>query len=285
MRLKRLALSVEKFNVERIPFYVSTPDADKALFDEVLGDEATFIWVSDESIVRANPNADFILYQSMLGGLSQQIVKSEFWRLGISENYVCLDSDSVFIRDFRCSDFIGNNGEPYTVIHQNKDFFQMASNRRQLKVEKDLRAESVKVMDFFSRQGPVYYCAPSPFIWSSKVWRSLDENLLIPAGITIWEFIKKDMPESLVYGETLLKYRAIRLLPIEPIFRVYHYDWQYYLLRRIGETQARLIDGYLGVIYQSTWQSEMHLGGDAKPFFSRALKKIKRIYRYMQSFT
>lgn len=283
LRLKRLLNSVERFNVDRLPFYISTPKADKALLIEVLGSKG-YIWVADEDIVAANPRANIEKYQAMPGGLSQQIVKSEFWRLGYAENYLCLDSDSLFIRNFQKSDFLSVDGVPYTVLHQNKELFQIASNRGQDKVERELRAESERVKALFGRIGPNFYCAPAPFIWSAKVWRSLDAEFLQPQGISLWDLITPEHPETLIYGEALLKYHAIPLIAIEPLFRIYHYDWQYFLMKRLGETEAKVAKHYMGIIYQSAWESELNFGEPQKSLPSRLLKRIKRFGRYLQSF-
>jgi hypothetical protein len=282
LRLKRLLASIEQFNADAIPFYISTPAGDKAVLEEVLGAQG-YVWVADESIVSANPKADLQKYQAMPGGLSQQIVKSEFWRLGFAENYLCLDSDCVFIRPFYQSDFLAIDKTPYTVLHQNKEFFQMASNRGHLKVERDLRAEAERVKALFGRTGPNYYCAPAPFIWSARVWESLDRECLQPKGITLWEFISPLHPETLIYGEALLKYQAIPIRAIEPLFRVYHYDWQYYLFRRLGETTEKLKQNFMGVLYQSNWEVEMGLESD-KSSLSLMLKRIKRFGRLLGSY-
>jgi hypothetical protein len=282
LRLKRLLASIEQFNSDAIPFYISTPAGDKAVLEEVLGAQG-YIWVADESIVSANPKADLQKYQAMPGGLSQQIVKSEFWRLGFAENYLCLDSDCVFIRPFYQSDFLAIDKMPYTVLHQNKELFQMASNRGHLKVERDLRAEAERVKALFGRTGPNYYCAPAPFIWSARVWESLDRECLQPKGITLWEFISPLHPETLIYGEALLKYQAIPIRAIEPLFRVYHYDWQYYLFRRLGETTEKLKQNFMGVLYQSNWEVEMGLESD-KSSLSLILKRIKRFGRLLGSY-
>jgi hypothetical protein len=282
LRLKRLLASIEQFNADAIPFYISTPFSDKVLLEEVLGAKG-YIWVADESIVSANPKADLQKYQAMPGGLSQQIVKSEFWRLGFAENYLCLDSDCVFIRPFYRSDFLAIDKTPYTVLHQNKELFQMASNRGHLKVERDLRAEAGRVKALFGRMGPNYYCAPAPFIWSAKVWESLDRECLQPRGVTLWEFISPLHPETLIYGEALLKYQAIPIRAIEPLFRVYHYDWQYYLFRRLGETTEKLKQNFMGVLYQSNWEVEMGLESD-KSSLSLMLKRIKRFGRLLGNY-
>ena len=283
LRLKRLFNSIQKFNVDHIPFYISTPKANKDLLLEILGADG-YIWVADEDIVAANPKVNIEKYKAMPGGLSQQVIKSEFWRLGLAENYLCLDSDSLFIRNFQKSDFLSADGVPYTVLHQNKEFFQLASNRGQDKVERDLRIEAERVKALFGRSGPNFYCAPAPFIWSAKVWRSLDAEFLQPQGISLWELITPDNPETLIYGEALLRYRAIPLIAIEPLFRIYHYDWQYFLMKRVGETEAKVAKHYLGIIYQSAWESELNFGEPQKSLPSRLLKRIKRFGRYLQSF-
>lgn len=283
LRLKRLLESVKQFNVDQLDFYISTPKSDKTLLEQVLG-VGGYIWVADEDIVAANPKSDFAKYQAMPGGLSQQIIKSEFWRLGFSENYLCLDSDSLFIHNFYKSAFLSNDGVPYTVLHQNKELFQIATNRGHDKVERDLRIEAERVKALFNRQGPNFYCAPAPFIWSAKVWQSLNTEYLEPKGISLWDLISPEHPETLIYGEALLKYRAIPLIAIEPLFRTYHYDWQYFLMKRLGETKAKLTQNYLGIIYQSAWESELTLGQSQKSVASQLLKRVKRFGRYLQSF-
>jgi len=283
LRVKRLLASVAQFNIDRLPFYISTPKADKAALLEILGDADNYLWVSDEDIVIANPRASFEKYLAMPGGLSQAIVKSEFWRLGFAKNYLCLDSDCVFIRPFMRSDFMGNDGALFTVLHQNKEYFQLAQNRGEGRIEKNLRAEAQRVQALFGRVGPEFYCAPSPFIWAAEVWKSLDREYLQPKSMSIWDLVTPEYPETLIYGEALLKYRAIPLLAIEPLFRVYHYDWQYFVLRRLGETEEKLKSNYLGILYQSNWESDFNLGV-GKSLLSRLLKSAKRFLRYLQSY-
>jgi len=283
VRLRRLLESINQFNVDRLDFYISTSEVEKNLLVEMLGEKG-YIWVADEDIVRANTKADFAKYQSIPGSLSQQIIKSEFWRLGYAENYLCLDSDCLFIRNFYKADFLSPDGVPYTVLHQNKELFQIAANRGHSKVERDLRVEAERVQALFDRRGPHFYCAPAPFIWSAKVWQSLDMKYLTPKGISLWELVSSQHPETLIYGEALLKYCAIPLIAIEPLFRTYHYDWQYFLMRRLGETETKLAKNYLGIIYQSAWESELNLELSRKSIYSKLLRRVKRFGRYLQSF-
>lgn len=283
LRLKRLLRSIEEFNVDGISCYISTPAADRALLLELVGDQG-FEWVSDESIITANASAPTGIEKNKSGGLAQQVIKSEFWRLGLCKNYVCLDSDCIFIQDFHKSDFLAVDGNPYTVIYQNKEYFQLAVDRGFEKAPLQLKTEGDRVKALFGRQGPNYYCPCPPFIWSSVVWQSLDERFLKPQGLTFWDACTPDHPETLLYLEALLNYKAIPLHPIEQLFRIYYYDWHYFLLRRIGEFPSKLKANYLGVIYQSSWDFSLDYGGSQKSALSRALKKFKRFGRYLQSF-
>jgi hypothetical protein len=269
LRLKRLLASIEQFNADKIQFYVSTPEADKDLLLQVVGGNG-YHWVSDESIIDANPRVKLGIEKERSGGLSQQVIKSEFWRLGLAENYVCLDSDCVFITEFHKSSFMAEDGTPYTVIYENKEFYQLANNRGHHKVFQNLHAEAEMVKALFGRSGPNYYCPCPPFIWSSKVWQSFDTQYLEPKGMTFWDYSMSDRPETLTYLEALLKFKAI---PVH-----------FFLLKRLGETEEKLKQHFLGVIYQSNWNLELDYGGSTKSAASRFVRKLKRFGRFLQSY-
>jgi hypothetical protein len=55
-------------------------------------------------------------------------------------------------------------------------------------------------------------------------------------------------------------------------------------MRRLGETEAKVAKHYMGIIYQSAWESELNFGASQKSLPSRALKRLKRLVRYLQSF-
>ncbi len=284
LRLERLLESIEKFNKDNLPVYISTPESEHEILQTVLNPKLTYKWISDEEIIASNPDVSISNLKKHSGYVSQGIIKSEFWRLQLAENYLCIDSDSQFLRDFYESDFINESGEPYTVIHENKELLQMARNRRKDKVLEDYYKEADAIKKIFPREGPVYSFMPSPFLWSAKVWRSLEECYLKPKGQTLWDVIDRGIGEYHWYGEALLAYKAIPILPVEPYFRVYHYNWQYYLLKRMGEDEAKVAQNFMGVIYQSNWESEMDYGAPTKSAMSRLLRSIKRLARLIESY-
>jgi hypothetical protein len=89
-RTVKLAQSIQKHNTAKIPFYVSVPEEDVALFKEHLSlfDVTVF---NEKEIFEKNPKLDITKLYQIRGGLRQQVIKSEFWRLGLSENYLVLD--------------------------------------------------------------------------------------------------------------------------------------------------------------------------------------------------
>ena len=113
-RAKILLDSIIKYNTDQIPFYISVPKKDIELFVKVLGNES-YTLIADETIDVKNA-----------GHKGQQIVKSQFWKLGLCENYVCIDSDCFFIKPFHVKDFMFNEQTPYTICHEYKSFFEVS---------------------------------------------------------------------------------------------------------------------------------------------------------------
>src|SRR5882672_2416558 len=111
LRARRLAESIQRFNAGSLPFYLSVPSQDLPLFREKCAGLKLEL-IADEDIVAASPDLDRPRFDGAPGGIRQQIVKSEFWRLGIAGAYVCIDSDCYFIRNFDATDFISQDGVP-----------------------------------------------------------------------------------------------------------------------------------------------------------------------------
>jgi hypothetical protein len=272
--------SIEVFNKDKIPFYVSIPQKELEYFKCFFGVDANkIIWVTDEEIILKCPNSSLEKYAKWDGRLSQQVVKSEFWRLFTEDvSYLCLDSESQFIRDFGTVDFL-LEGVPYSVFHQNKELLQLAENKKIKKINFHFLNESGLLKNVFKRLGPDYDFGPTPVVWSSKVWKSLEKSYLIPNKLTLWDAIEMAPSELRWYGEALLAYKAIPIYPIEPLFRVYHYDWQYFTSKKMGETNSTLLVNYLGILKQSNWDYERDSGKQKKrkSFPSKVVRVLKRI--------
>lgn len=268
-RARRLADSVARFNREQLEFHVSAPAADLPLFSEHLAG-VPHVLHTDEAILDRNPRLDRAQLAAMPGYRSQQVVKSEFWRLELCENYLCLDSDSYFIRDFGLADFVAPDGTPYTVMHEGKEFLQYLVNIGKGKYVAHAAEEARRFGEQFPGVETRYRFGPTPVVWSARAWRNLDEQVLRPRGLTIGDAIERFPSELHWYGGAVLATRPFPLLPREPLFRLYGYIEEYWRARRLGETDETLKARYLGVTRQSAWDK----GDDLEP-----AKRIRRALR------
>lgn len=273
-RVARLAQSVQQYNVNRIPFYVSAPKADLELFQEYLhGLDVELL--TDESIIELNPSIDVEKLVSLPGHLSQQIVKSEFWRTDISVAYMCLDSDCIFIRPFYLQEFITQEGTPYTLMDEGRDLLYPVLSRGKTEIIENFHRESREVQEALGRNGKHYNYGPNCPIWDRRVWLSLDENYMKPRNISFLDLILKSANEQRWYGEALLKYKAIDLLPSQPIFKMYHYAWQQKMDRHAGITLKQLQRLYCGVVYQSAWERNMDWPSEGGNLLSKLGRRLR----------
>lgn len=245
-----LVNSIGQFNEDAIPVYFSVPRDDLKLFREHLGSGITLL--ADEDIINSNPAIDMGKYLSLPGQLSQQIVKSEFWRLNPAENYVCLDSDMRFIRDFYTADFLAADHQPYTVLHEGKAFLEFCVANQFIDAVAGFENTAAMLKKEFERIGPSYNFGPFPVIWSARVWSVLAEQLE-NKGSNILDAIVAYPHEASWYGETLLKFRPVELIPRDPLFKAYLFLEEYEKDRRAKLDEQALAQFYLGVVYQSNW--------------------------------
>lgn len=245
-RVCNLQESINKHNKNDILFYVSVPKQDVDLFKN----KGIKNIIEDESIYQSNSP----------GWIQQQIVKSNFWKLGLCENYVCIDSDGYFIRDFYINDFMYDDKTPYTVIHEQRELFTWTVDKvDQLGFDPKLSyiKDRQKIMDLFNRNGKYYDFGPVPTVWSRKVWKSLEDNYITPNSIS-WEQMMEYSPSEFSwYGESLLAFKAIDIYPSEPIFKVFHYVHQFEEYLQQGITQEMIAQNYLGIIMQSNFNAKI----------------------------
>ena len=276
-RVVRLAASVRQFNTTQLPFYVSMPASELALFRSHL-EGLDVQLLTDEDILAASPDMSMAQVASMPGSMAQQVIKSEFWRLGLSQAYVCLDSDAVFIRPFDRTDFLDPAGTPYTMLDEAHDLLEDALRRKRDRILLAMHREADQIQQLFGRTGRRYSFGPFPLVWHRDVWQSLHTHYLAPRGMGFADAIAQAPIESRWYGEALLAYKAVPLLPCQALFKVYHYAWQYDHDRRHGVDNAQLARLYCGVIYQSAWERDMDWPQEGGGLLSRWGRRARRAF-------
>lgn len=284
-RAKRLVESLEPHNPESLPVWLIVSREDAPKFRDALGANRVQ-YALDEDVVAAHPEAVRLdlqqRYAATPGYRMQQVIKSDAWRLIGCASYLCADSDTVFLRPVGRRDFVAAAGHPYSILHQSRELLALAHARGQSSVATHFHAEARRLAQLFGRDGPDYDFGPSPLIWSARVWSDLHEKFFVPRGWTLWDAIDAVPTEIRWYGEALLAYRSIPIEPIEPLFRVYHHEWQWFVQRRLGETTDTLAREFLGAVYQSNWEYELDADG-ARSFGSRLARRLKRWRRRLQA--
>lgn len=281
-RVKRLLKSISEFNKDQLPVYISAPEKEISLFEmELKGFE--FHLLSEMDILRKNPLIDIPKLYQQRGWIQQQVIKSEFWRMGFSENYLVLDSDCIFIKPFKIEDFIAKDNIPYSIVHEGRDVLQATERFGPKYAREGFIKDRKPIKDKLGRTGPVIYdYGYAPFLWSKKVWQSLETNYLIPQETNFLDIILECDSEFTWYGESLVKYQAIPIYPREQLFKHYHYEHQYWQDRLLGYSEKILKKDYMGIVYQSNWQTWEDFGQPRKKLASRILRSIKRILKYIQ---
>ena len=245
-RVINLILSIEKHNVDKIPIYISVPKDDINLFKSKGLHDVNLI--EDEQIYEGKEP----------GWIKQQIVKSNFWKTGVCQNYICIDSDAYFIKDFKLSDFMYDQDTPYTVIHEQKELFSWTVNKTQVlgfDPRQSYISDREKIMSVFGRTGKYYDFGPVPVIWSSKVWKDLDEHYMKPNNLTWGKMMEYSPSEFSWYGESLLAFKSIPIYPSEPLFKVFHFAHQIEDYKKQGYTEQMISQNYYGIIMQSNYNA------------------------------
>lgn len=275
-RAVRLVKSIREYNRDRIPLYLIIPSEDLTSFKDKLGTKE-INYLTDSDVLELTMSFSKSSEISLPPSIMQQVIKSEFWRFDLAENFLIIDSDSYFIRDFSIKDFMFNEDTPYTIMNEGRhqlDWAARAGNKRFIRDYHELRE---KALNLFGRNGPHFDFAPTPMICSSKVWRAMYEKVALPSGESFYDQIVRFPCETQWYGEFLLHDQTIPIIPREPLFKVWGFEDQWKEGISLGETDEVLAQNYLGVIDQSYWSKSLDAYSSVQ---KRKIKWKRRLKRW-----
>ena len=253
-RAKRLLESVKKHNKDNIPFFISAPSSEYKLLRNIIGTDG-YEFVTDESIWQFQYRMD--------GWRSQQIVKSNVWKAVHTENYICIDSDQFFIKDFYVNDFIHSSGTIYSLVHENKEVQQYEKILFDKNYSENGYVKAVKAYRsvFGEQHNKIWDYGPPPYHWSVAVWKHFEENYLKPNNLTFETFqlaMQQEhniaMREAVTYGEYLMAVKPIDIYPTAGVFKFYHWKEMYDFEQGNGlGLEENIKENYLGITLQSNW--------------------------------
>jgi len=253
-RVKVLFNSIQKYNVDSIPVFISTDKMSTESLVSKLGTGGYTRLVDEDYFTPTIP---------LTGWEQQMYVKLNVFKAVPADNVLILDSDAKFIRDFYESDFIAYDNIPYTIIHENTQVSEYEASLKNGDYRDTGYAKAVKAhRDIFGgKSNRIYDYGPNPHLWNRTVIESFEEKYLKANNLTLEQFchgikLQYDIHfrETLTYGEYLLATNVIPIIPCGPFFKVYHWKELYDFEQSMGWVDEELIKKtYSGIIMQSNW--------------------------------
>lgn len=241
----RLVKSFQRFNVENLPMYVVVPDDEMVNFRVLEGPNVRLI----SEVLLSHHFTEQPVRDIAPGYVNQEIVKLSFWELGLCRNYLCMDSDAVFIRDFGRADFMVDERLPYTFLTEDFD----------LRVEPEYfeaywRQREPMLHDIQNAVGlvtPRLLTCHQHAVFSCAVLESLMASFMRPNAYAYLDLIRISPYEFSWYNMWLQKDQTIPIVMREPIFKTFHSANQ--LLEHVlrGAAEQDLARGFVGVVVNS----------------------------------
>jgi hypothetical protein len=270
---QRFLDSFQKYATESIPLYVVVPEQDVAIFTEVFGSEAT---VLSESLW-SDQLVDYPIHGNNPGYMNQQIIKLAFAENGYLENYLCADSEAVFIRPFSSRDFMNPSGTPYLFITEDHE---LQVDPTYYRAYWKSREESLRRIRSFLglRPEPIATCH-NMAVFSAELVLSLKEYLN-SQGITWADAMQISPYEFGWYNfwaeKVLADLREIR----EPIVLMLHQPHQHLEYSLKGVKLEDIARGYVAVLVNSGFAQ-----GDGVIDFEEPLPRtLSRYVKYRDLF-
>jgi len=248
---QRLIASFHRHNPTGLTLYCVVPPEDVPSFAPLAS--ATVIVTEESPLERYFTHEP--VHGIRPGYINQEIVKLSFWELGLAEDYFCVDSDAVFIRDISRSDFIAPDGVPYSVLVEDNE----------LKVEpqyyaaywESREAAVRRIAEEVGLEDSVLRTCHGHQVFSSIVLRSFKEDFLGPRGWTYLDALRVAPYEFTWYSMWLQRARPIAIHQREPLVKVFHHEAQHleYLLR--GITPDDMARGYLALVVNSNYARDL----------------------------
>lgn len=283
-RFARLLSSIERHDRAHIPFVVSVPRPDKALFVNRFGSDR-IQFVTDEEVLGRDVKQSW---------RTQQLVKLLAWRMNFADAWFLVDSDYYFIRDFGVEDFVRGESaalfaslfshilddhEPVIREYLNGEGPRATPSREECSVWRSaapvgtlppltrlldrVRKPPVdhmlsRVQHLFQRQGPELHFLPGP-LWTRDSLESMHRDWLEPNRLSVEDLIRFAPWEAVWVGEWEF-HRGLpnrHLLPL-PLLHV-RSDDAIRRARATGLTEAKVAQRYLGIQLAARHQELLQL--------------------------
>lgn len=245
---RRLVDSFHRFSDGTLTLHILVPSADVPEFTELAG--PTVAVEPEESLVGSHLVAESLAGFSP-GYINQQIVKLAFWETGRARNYLCLDSDAVFIRPFTRADFMAAPGVPYTFLtedaelHAEPEYFAEHWITREPKLR--------RIQHEVGLHAPRILTCHQHAVFSAAVLEAFRDRFLAPRGWGYADALAVSPYEFAWYNMWIQKDQTIPVVVREPVFKTFHNATQHLEYLLMGLSEADVARGYVGLVVNSNY--------------------------------
>lgn len=242
---QRFMASFERFATEPIPVFAVVPDEDVPDFTAMMAGRGE---VLPESLW-ARHLVDYRIHGNAPGYINQEIIKLTFFEQGLVRNYLCADSEAVFLRPFSSADFMADATTPFTFVTEDSE----------LRVDPEywsrygaVRDRSLTGLREFLELEPVtpYQTCHGFGVFATSVLRSLQTHLT-QRDMTYADALQVCPYEFSWYNFWLEREHVIPRITREPIFLTVHIESQHLEFALKGVTESAVARGYVGVVVNS----------------------------------
>lgn len=244
---QRLVESIGTHNVESLETYLVVPEADLQKFESLTSEKIHLL--SEDLLAEHLVTEETAGFQP--GYINQEIIKLSFWELGLADNYFCIDSDAVFVRDFYRTDFMAKPGVPFTFLTEDRALQVEPTYYQETWINRQMSLERIRgAIDY---RGPWMLTVHGHAVFSAKVLSSFKSDFLQPKGWGYRDALAIAPYEPTWYNTWLLHSQVIEVVGREPNVKTFHDSTQHlhYLLQ--GVKTEDLARGYMAVVVNSNY--------------------------------
>lgn len=241
---KRFLESFTKYAMEPIPLYVVVPDQDVTEFSQIVGSLGE---VLPESLW-SDYLVDYPIHGNSPGYINQEIIKLAFGEKNYLANYLCADSEAVFIRPFTSADFMADPTTPFTFLTEDHElqvdpiYFNRYGRARSQSLE--------RLRDHLGLPPTPFSTCHNMAVFSSTVIHSL-VNYMKDQKLSYADLMEISPYEFSWYNFWLERELPIQRVVREPIFEMIHMSHQHLGYALKGIDLDNLSRGYVGVVVNS----------------------------------
>jgi hypothetical protein len=248
-RAKKLIESVIKHNSERIPTWIACPMKDLEEF-KALEFESWIKCINEEDIpvnLATQP-----INGIRAGYLNQEVLKLGFAELNLSKHYFCLDSDGLFLKDFRKKDFLTSDGIPKIVLVEDKDlqidnfYYNRHWEARAVQLKKIANFMLTEDDEIILKTCHNFQLFTSGYVKQFKL-EILEKNQ--------WDYLDciSYSPYEFSWYNYFVQSRKLPHIEVEPYFKMIHSFEEFVSMKISGSNSQSISRAYMGVVVNSNF--------------------------------